>query len=191
MVADASPKTHCACFASPASPPLWRGLKCIRKPRRSWPAWRRRLASLRRSGSGGNSAKPWRRRRRSDSRGPGKTAGCLSPWFPELETAAIDPSLDGALPRYGGLGWSLSPSAVKSLSKRLLTPKAHLRLALDVAHHGRALSAWRDWEAGRTAPSPERHQRLSRPAAAHGSLRRRPSQVRSAHAGVGGGADAH
>ena len=84
-----------------------------------------------------------------------KDCGCLSPWFPELETAAIDPSLDGALPRYGGLGWSLSPSAVKSLSKRLLTPKAHLRLALDVADHGRALSAWRDLEAG------ELHRALS------------------------------
>ena len=84
-----------------------------------------------------------------------KDCGCLSPWFPELETAAIDPSLDGALPRYGGLGWSLSPSAVKSLSKRLLTPKAHLRLALDVAGHGRALSAWRDLEAG------ELHRALS------------------------------
>ena len=84
-----------------------------------------------------------------------KDCGCLSPWFPELETAAIDPSLDGTLPRYGGLGWSLSPSAVKSLSKRLLTPKAHLRLALDVAGHGRALSAWRDLEAG------ELHRALS------------------------------
>ena len=73
--------------------------------------------------------------------------GCLSPWFPELETAAIDPALDGALPRYGALGWSLSPSAVQSLSKRLLTPKAHLRLALDIAGQGRALSAWPSLEA--------------------------------------------
>lgn len=74
--------------------------------------------------------------------------GCLSPWFPELQTAAIDSGLEGALPRYGGLGWRLSSGALKSLSKRLLTPKAHLRLALDIALHGRALSAWPGLEAG-------------------------------------------
>ena len=78
-----------------------------------------------------------------------KDCGCLSPWFPELATAVIDPLLEGALLRYGALGWSLSPSAVKSLSKRLLTPKAHLRLALDIADWGRALGAWRDLEAAK------------------------------------------
>ena len=78
-----------------------------------------------------------------------KQCGCLSPWFPELEKQILDASPDGALPRYGALGWSLSPDAVKSLSKRLLAPKAHLRLALDVAGHGRALSTWRALDAAR------------------------------------------
>ena len=73
--------------------------------------------------------------------------GCLSPWFPELEDIHLDAGLKGAEARYGAIGWSLAPEPMAALSQRLKTPKAFAQIALDVARHGRLLSAWRRVEA--------------------------------------------
>ena len=68
--------------------------------------------------------------------------GCLSRWFPELEDIRLDDGLPQAEARYGAIGWSLSPAAANSLSKRLKAPNSCSRLAGDLARHGRLLSAW-------------------------------------------------
>lgn len=72
-----------------------------------------------------------------------KDCGCLSPWLPELANVVIEPVLNGALHRYGGIGWDLSTAAAQALGKRLKVPKAHLRLSLDSAEQGRSLAGWR------------------------------------------------
>ena len=69
--------------------------------------------------------------------------GCLSLWFPELEGIRLDEGLRDAEARYGAIGWSLEPTAIEALSKRLKAPKAFARLADDIAGHGRLLSDWR------------------------------------------------
>ena len=69
--------------------------------------------------------------------------GCLSLWFPELEGIRLDEGLRDAEARYGAIGWSLAPTAIEALSKRLKAPKAFARLADDIACHGRLLSDWR------------------------------------------------
>ena len=73
--------------------------------------------------------------------------GCLKLWFPELDGIHLDNGLEDAEARYGAIGWSLAAKATATLSKRLKVPNAFARLAVDVARHGRTLSAWRRTDA--------------------------------------------